>query len=63
MPDIGQTLAHYKIIDKLGAGGMGVVYRAEDTKLDRQVELKVLPDVFADDPERLQAQHAIKNCS
>jgi len=50
---INQILSHYKIIDKLGAGGMGEVYRAEDTNLDRQVAIKVLPDVFADDAERL----------
>ena len=50
---IGQTLGHYRIVEQIGAGGMSVVYRARDTKLDRDVALKVLPDLFADDPERL----------
>ncbi len=51
---IGRTIAHYQITDRLGVGGMGEVYRARDTRLGRSVALKVLPDAFADDPERLQ---------
>ena len=50
---IGQTVSHYPIIEKLGAGGMGEVYRANDITLDRQVAIKVLPDIFSGDPERL----------
>jgi serine/threonine protein kinase len=53
MPEIGQAISHYKIIEKLGAGGMGEVYRAEDSNLDRQLAIKVLPDIFSGDPERL----------
>ena len=49
----GDRLGVYEVTAELGAGGMGIVYRAHDTKLGRDVALKVLPDLFADDPERL----------
>ena len=49
----GIRLGPYEILSALGAGGMGEVYRARDTKLDRDVAIKILPEVFAADPERI----------
>jgi len=49
---VDTTISHYKVLEKIGEGGMGEVYRAEDTNLSREVAIKVLPEQFTQDPQR-----------
>jgi serine/threonine protein kinase len=53
MPDVGQTISHYKIVEKIGQGGMGTIFLVDDTILDRKVALKFLSEAFTSDSERM----------
>ena len=59
----GTRVGSYEIVSALGAGGMGEVYRARDTKLNRDIALKILPDAFVSDPDRLPGFNGKRKCS